>query len=132
MQSKIWLSLLGTALLASSCVSVTIPNTRKCAVKGLILNGANCAETNTGITSELTYEELVDFIQAVPAHPDPAHPGQTIPDKGAAIMISADDASREKTALEIACRALGKKCSFEMHQTIQTMNALLEKASKPE
>ena len=118
------LSLCSTALLAS-CVHVQVPNVRKCSVRGLIRLGANCAETNTGKTSELTYEELVDYIQALPERPDPANPGQMLPKKGAAIITSSLDAGAEKTAMEEACRALGSKCSYELQQSIKTLNALL-------
>lgn len=94
-----YLIFFGSALLVSGCVSV--PNTTGCAVKGTLLAGAICSETNTGKTSELTFDELVEFMQ----------PNEN---KGGAICFSSSDYQRMKTALEQACRALGNRCQYEV------------------
>lgn len=80
-------------LLESSCV--TIPNLNVCSPAGVIQAGADCAETNTGRTSEMTQAEFMALIE------------------GGGVCMSALDYSRLKTAVEQACKELGKRCSYE-------------------
>jgi len=95
-------------ILFFGCVHVEIPNTKKCAVSGSLVDGAICAETLTGETSEMNAVEYVYFLE----------PNT---ERGGAICESADDFNKEKTALEQACRLLGKKCTYEMKRIIKTM-----------
>lgn len=101
---RLLLSLSVTALLAlNGCV--TIPNTRECYVPGgKILAGMDCADSNTGAKSRLTYEETIAFIKA------------------GAVCRSSSDFNRQKTALEEACRILGMRCSYETRQIIEEMS----------
>ena len=92
-----YLSLFALALL-SSCV--TVPNVTACAVNGKMLAGALCAGTNTGITSEMNLDELLTFIEPTDK-------------RGGAILMSAEDWNKMKTALEQACREIGNGCKYE-------------------
>lgn len=97
-------------LWVSGCV--TIPNTRECTAKGRLLDGAMCAETITGRQIEMTFEEYLAFLE-----PTPERPGA--PARGGAICRSAEDFTRQKNALEKACRLLGNRCTYEMRMVIQ-------------
>jgi hypothetical protein len=115
-----------TALELSACVTgtVTVPNTRACTVAGVISAGAMCAETITGIQSDLSFDEFLDFLEPQEERPDPAHPGQTLPARGGAVCQSASDWGAQKTALEQACRILGRRCPPELVRVIETMTTL--------
>jgi hypothetical protein len=100
-------------LLLSSCLLVlcsciTIPNTKACSVAGVMSAGAICATTITHETSDMTLDEFLDFLEP-----------QESTGKGAAICQSAEDWNKMKTALETACRMLGKRCSYEMKKAIE-------------
>lgn len=101
---------------------VTVPNVRICTAAGDLTSGAICAETQTGKTSDMTLDQFIEFLEPQPERPDPDHPGQTLPARGGAICQSTDDFTREKTALEKACRELGSACSMEMRAAIQSLN----------
>ena len=92
-------------LTLSACV--TIPNTRKCSVAGLLDAGMICAETITGKTSEMNLLETIEFLEP---QPEGARAG--------AICQSAEDYRREKDALEQACRMLGNRCTPEIQHAI--------------
>ncbi len=105
MQKLLCLTLLVIA--ASSCVSV--PNTRIYTVAGQLDAGMIGAETNTDWTGDLTLEETITFLE--PFLGNDEHPA-----RAGAICMSAYDWNRMKTALEQACRAMGKKCKYETGQ----------------
>lgn len=115
-----------TALSFTGCVtgSVSIPNGTACSLAGKWEAGAFCAETITGIKSELTLDEYLDFLTPQDERPDPLDPTKTLPARAGAVCQSTFDWGRQKTALEQACRILGKRCPYELHQTIKTMRTL--------
>lgn len=135
MRKKLFLSLFASALLFS-CVS--IPNTRVVTVAGQLSAGGIWAETQTLATGDLSFDELLDFIEPqaervcvpVPGFPicqdDQTH-GVTVhlPARGGAVMQSSEDYGKQKTALEEACRELGSRCSYEVQQAIAQMNTSL-------
>lgn len=98
MQKLLCLTLL---VIAASCV--TVPNTRIYSVAGQLDAGMIGAETNTDWTGDLTLDETITFLE-------PAE------DRAGAICMSAYDWNRMKTALEAACRSMGKKCKYETGQ----------------
>lgn len=84
-------------------------------MNGLISRGATCAETITGVTSQLTMGQTLDALEAQPGKPP-------------AIWQSADDYGEETTELQVACRILGDSCSYELKQMIEKRKDLLERA----
>lgn len=120
-----WQVLSILALSLSACV--TVPNTKACAVKGILSAGAICAETLTGLTSEMTFDEFLTFLEAQPDTSDPNHLGEIRPGHAAAIVQSADDWNKQKTALEQACRELGNSCSYQIKEALARMQAPLVK-----
>lgn len=108
------------SLLISGCVTV-VPNTRACTAAGPLSAGMICAETLSDKTSELTFDEAIEFLEAQPERPDPNEPGATLPARAGAICQSADDWNKQKTALEQACRRLGRKCSYEVRSALARM-----------
>ncbi len=118
-------------LALSGCV--TIHNYELCHLQGFlskcIASGevcGSCAETQTSNVRSMTFPQLLDFIEAQPERPDPDHPGQNLPQHGAAIMISAENYTKLKTDLEEACRQLGTFCSPEIKQLIVAMQKYAE------
>jgi hypothetical protein len=95
--------------------------------------GANCAETETGKTRELTLDELIDFLEpqiereCVPVQgmpicssqkPDKDHPLVKLPARAGAMIISSDDYELTQNELEEACRELGMRCSKKFKMAI--------------
>lgn len=131
MRSRIFLILfVSTAL--SGCVtgSIIIPNTTACTVAGVFSAGGFCAETLTNKVRDLSMNEYLDFLEAQSERPDPDHEGQILPARAGAICQSTDDWNAQKTALEMACRVLGKHCTYELRQTIQVMQLMSENAKR--
>ena len=112
------------SLLLSSCVTVPVPNTKECQVAGILSAGMNCAETITHKISELNLAETIDFLEPQPERQDPSDPTKTLPARAGAICRSADDARKQKDALDIACRLLGNKCTKEMKETIESFDLI--------
>lgn len=96
--------------LVSGCV--TIPNSRRCAIAGVITAGAICAETQTNKTYDLDFAQTLDLLE-----PHDGKPG--------AIIIPFDDYMAEKQAYEKACRLLGNRCQREFKQVIDGMDRVL-------
>lgn len=105
--------------------------------------GANCANTNSAATNTLTFSELVEYINAAPSRtcqavPDmnicmsvddpawtPGGPLSDLPARGGAIIISAANFGAMKTAMELACRELGKRCTYEPGPALQVAKPVL-------
>jgi hypothetical protein len=108
----------------ASCV--TVPSTKVCAVAGKMAGGAVCAETETNVQTQLDLDELIDLLEPQEARTCVPVPGMSVcasrqvgtpvalPKRGAALIISADDFAKIKTALEQACRELGNSCSYQI------------------
>ena len=96
-------------ILISSCV--TIPNIRPCSVAGTMNAGASCAWTLSGEVERLNLDQLIDFIE----------PNEER-EKGGAIIISARHWEKLKTAIEQACRKLGRKCKVERELLLSAKN----------
>lgn len=106
MRKHLLISLFASALLLlEACV--TVPNTSACAVAGTITAGAICSETQTDKTWDITFDQLIAMLEA------------------GAIIQSADDWGKNKTALEQACRELGSRCSYDIQSQIERMNTPL-------
>lgn len=104
-----WLILLGLVaieLLFNGCVSV--PATKVCTVAGQLRAGMVCADTHSGATYDMSFDETLTFLE----------PTDT---RGGALCQSADDWNKLKTALEKACRELGPRCTYEMKQAIMIL-----------
>lgn len=107
---------LGLLLLLSlsvSCSSVLIKNTELCAVAGDLSAGAICANTLKPDTRDMTLDEFIVFLS----------PNEK---KGAAICTSSHDFNEMKTSLEVACRLLESKCSYELKQTIDAIKKKID------
>ncbi len=107
-------------LILTSCGSVKLPNTRVCAVSGKLSAGADCVYTGEETKEEMTFTEFMDFLEAQDAKPNPKDPSKMIPPHGAALCQSSEDYTKQKTALEQACRLLGNRCTPEIKKTLQT------------
>lgn len=97
-------------LISSACA--TVHDHRTCSVAGILSAGGICSHTLTSQTEDMTEDEFLDFLEAMPERPDPNHPGKTLPAHAAAIVMSADDWNEMKTELEQACRELGSHCNY--------------------
>jgi hypothetical protein len=127
-----YLSLFALAVVLNSCVTI-IPNTTECSVAGVLAAGMDCAETLSSMTYELNLDQTIDFLspqlarECVPIpgttictnlDPAPDRPSVRLPARAGAVGRSAEDAEKIKTALDQACRRLGRQCSHEMRQAI--------------
>lgn len=108
------ISFLSLFALASNCGHMIIEDTEVCAVAGLLSSGADCAHTLTDETRRMNLEQFIEFLE----------PSE---DKGGALCQSVSDWNKNKTSLEIACRKLGKKCSYEVKEFISRVDNLIVK-----
>lgn len=108
--------------LFSACKTIPIKDTTECVVAGILMAGADCATTNSSQTSEMDFEQFVEFLEPQPERPDPARPGKMLPERAGAVCRSDDDFTAQKTALESACALLRKRCTPEMKTAIGGMN----------
>lgn len=122
----LFLSSLVLALLVSGCKTISIPNTEICAVAGVMSAGANCVETLTDNTREMTLDQFLEFLEPQEVVKD-ATTGKTIrPERGAAICQSAKDWNAMKTALEEACEKLGDACTYDIRESLSKMTGAIE------
>lgn len=105
---KLVLLFLGLFGSLSACTGVEIPNVRVCAVAGVMAAGADCAWTLSDKIESMNLDQFIDFLE-----PD-SNTG-----KGAALCQSSADWNKQKTALELACKSLGAKCTKETIEALQ-------------
>ena len=110
----LWLA--SVVLTVSGCV--TVPNVRSCQVAGVLAAGMICAESQTGITSDMDLQQTIDFLEPQPERPDPANTAVTLPARAGAVCRSTDDERRMKETLEKLCRQMGTKCMPELRAAI--------------
>lgn len=110
-------------LLLSACnaTQIKVGNYTECTVAGVFQAGMDCAETNTSKISTKSPEQMIEFLEPQPARPDPENPGEMLPARAGAVCRSDEDFTAQKTALEQACAALGKKCSTEIKSALRRM-----------
>jgi hypothetical protein len=119
MRLKLLSVVLLVSVLSQGCV--TIRDKITCSAAGKLLAGAICSHTLTSETFDLTFDELVDMLEAQPERPDPKNSGVVLPARGAAIIMSDEDFGEFKTELESACRMLGRRCSYATRQMLQRL-----------
>lgn len=102
------LSLFALALsfVFASC-AVTVPNTRVCAVAGVMAAGADCAYTRSDKMESLTLAELIELLEA------------------GAMIQSAQDWNKNATVIEQLCKMLGPKCNYEeVKKSVNRVNGI--------
>lgn len=87
--------------------------------------GMICAETLTDNTSEMTLEETITFLEPQDETYDETTK-ITTSSRAGAICQSAADWSSLKTSLEVACRMLEDKCTYEVQESITSLGAALD------
>nr|BFD58920.1 hypothetical protein CKG001_10270 [Bdellovibrio sp. CKG001] len=66
----------------------------------------------------MTLEEFIEFLE--PQEEVRSSDGTIIQEaRGGALCLSAEDLNKQKTALEKACRKLGRGCTYEMKKLIK-------------
>lgn len=138
------LVLLTLPLGSLSCTSLEIQDANTCAPAGKLSQGGLCTHLTNNKTSLLTFNELIDFIEAQPERtcvPVPGFPvcaddqSQGVPVKmparGAAFILSASDFGQIALELQEGCRMLGKRCSFQMQLLVEKLNQAKTLLVKP-
>lgn len=74
--------------------------------------GANCANTTTGEMKQIGLDEYIDFLKI-----------QTEPSRPGAVCMSFQDFDHLKTSIEVACRMLGKRCTYEQKKVIENIES---------
>lgn len=100
-----------SALALASCATVNVPNTRMCAVAGRLSAGMDCAYTLNDKTESMTMAESLDFLEP-----------QLTPERGPAVCMASADWAKIKTVIEQACGALGRKCTKEVKDAMQSVS----------
>lgn len=126
-----YLILFVTMLLVSlsGCKEIEIKNSEFCAVAGILAAGMDCANSLKPDTRSMDLDETIAWLEPSEAVLD-SNGKEVVPARGAAICQSSNDFNENKTTLEIACRMLGKKCSYQLQQIIASMDSTIEKASR--
>lgn len=78
---------------------------------------------------QLSVQETLDLLESRPEVPNPTDPSKTVPAHPPGVFQTADDYGEETTELEVACRLLGKHCSYALQTTIATHKAILQQLS---
>lgn len=115
MLKKNTLLLLSIFFLGGCKHKVSIPDVNGCAVKGNILNGAQCATMSSNKVTQLNMDEFIAFLS-----PDPATGYE------GAISYTVKDLTAIKTAMEQACNLLKKSCVKEMREELNKINNSIE------
>lgn len=105
--------------LLSACTHVMVPNARICSVSGVMAAGADCGYTLTDKIERIDLDALIKLLEP-DLEASPPHAG--------ALIISADDFRRYKTALDQACSKL-KGCTHEVPEGAARIEAVLERAA---
>ncbi len=123
-KKKIFLNTFVLILLAN-CASTEVPNTEVCAVAGVLSAGMDCAETLTAKTRSMDLHQAITFLEPQEEITNPD--GTVTPARGAALCQSSEDWGEMKTALEQACKILGPRCTYEMHQAIAAASSVIDR-----
>jgi len=117
----VWIMLLSLNLLGllSSCAKIKIKNTEVCSVAGFLQDGMICGNTLKPERRVMTFDEMVNFLEP-----------NIDTNKGAALCQSLEDWSSIKTSLEQACELLEDRCTFEMEETIQGLERVMNETSR--
>lgn len=92
--------------------------TSACSAAGSLAAGAVCSDTQ-GNSFSISMLDYLAFLEPVASdNPEERRAG--------AICESAEDWTKKKTTLEVACRILGKRCSYEHKQAIAQMQNQIE------
>lgn len=135
------LFLVSCTLALNGCVHIS--DRTGCAVAGVMSAGGICAHLIDSDTNDLTFQELVDFLEpqvarkccpVVTAWDGNWKPTKwmqvcsedqtgctplSLPARGGAIIMSSEDWNGMKTDLEAACRELGSRCSYEVKKMLK-------------
>lgn len=129
MKTKLRSLALTSSLILISCAGPKIksPNATPCTAAGRLWAGMDCAETNTGRISSLSYREAIDFLEPQPERECVPVPGFNVcaddQTKGVKVKLAAragaitesdDDFTAQKNAFEQACVELKNRCTPEM------------------
>ncbi len=109
-------------LLAMDSCAVTIPNTKVCAVAGVMEAGMDCVDTLDNTETTIAPKDIRGFLEAIEEVDDPSGNVLQAP-RGPAICESMADWGLEHAALEAACQKLGAACTYDIRQQINNVTA---------
>ncbi len=109
---QMWKLFLSLSVLISGC-SITVPSTKVCMVAGLMVAGADCVETLSEKKSTMTFDEFVTFLEPTDL-------------RAGALCQSAEDWTKQKTAIQQLCKKLGNMCDYETQKTIEQVSARVD------
>lgn len=112
---------LSTLVLLSACETITIKNRTPCAVNGVLSRGMTCANTvGAPNPSQHTMDEAIQMIEEIPASDGVAY-------RAPAVIESAKDYGEETDELNVACRLLGKSCTYELQSSVKNRQEFLRR-----
>lgn len=105
---------------------MTIRDATSCTALPRVVNGAGCSHLRSKETFTLTMKELIDLLDAQPYErtcvpagdlpvcaEDQSHGvAVTLPPRGPSVIMTDRQFGATKTSLEVACRKLGKRCTY--------------------
>lgn len=127
-------------LVACAGPKIQAPNAVFCTASGHLFVGLDCAETNTGRISALSYLETIDFLEPQHERECVPVPGFNVcadnqdqglkvklPARAGAVMESDADFTAQKNAFEKACVELGNRCTPEMRAPFELPYEIVHK-----
>lgn len=100
-----------------------IRDTRVCTVAGVLAAGMDCGHTRSDETESMTLDQAIEFLE-------PQIGTKDKPERAGAMCLSADDYVQNKNDLEILCRLMGSRCTYEAQQAIQDAGRRLDALKK--
>ena len=85
-----------------------------CATAGQLQDGMLCSTTISRVESEMTMDEVIEFLQASETH-------------GPALCQSSKDWTAYKSTLQSACLLLGTRCKKKVAGEIKSISDVIEK-----
>lgn len=105
----------------SGCEHLTIHNRFPCAVNGKISRGMTCSNTvGDPSPTQHTMDEAIQMIEEIPASDGVAY-------RAPAVIESAKDYGEETDELNVACRLLGKSCTYELQSSVKNRQEFLRR-----
>lgn len=110
-------------LLSCAGPQIQVKDHTLCTVAGIFQGGMDCATDESGKVSELTFPQMIDFLEPQAERPDPNHPGQKLPARAGAVCEPDLDFTDLKTALEQACTELKDRCTTAIKDALAKASA---------
>ena len=104
-----------SCLILVNCANVPVSDGEYCTVKGKLSYGMKCVRQLSGKKRQMTFDEVLDFLQA-----------DEESGKGAAVCQSSKDFAANKSSLEALCKVSNNMCKPEHKKAIKNLDKVTQ------